>query len=199
MVGLHGGERLRRVVSPSDGGHAKTDLLGRLNVPCLVADVEDTRCGDFLLLENFLHFPPFTKEFRGGSDKVKVGKVVPAEEGRDVGLGVRGQDADPVSSCIKLGKDLRHAGDGIDQIDALMEELQSALGDHGDAPALDAEMTDELTGAHVPGVLKLLLGQLLEPELPGHVVEDAVGDRSGVGNGSIEIKKIHSLGWRRDE
>ena len=80
-----------------------------------------------------------------------------------------------------------------------MEELQSALGDHGDAPALDTEMTDELTGAHVPGVLKLLLGQLLEPELPGHVVEDAMSDRSGIGNGSIEIKKVHSLRRRRDE
>ena len=88
MVGLHGGERLGRVVSPSDGSHAKTDLLGRLNIPCLIADVEDAGRGDFLLLEDFLHFPPFAKELRGGADKVEVGKVVPAEEGRDVGLGV---------------------------------------------------------------------------------------------------------------
>ena len=52
-------------------------------------------------------------------------------------------------------------------------------------------MTDEFLGPHVPGILKMLFRQLLKSKLLGHVIEDAMGNLSGVGNRAVKIKKKH--------
>ena len=120
---------------------------------------------------------------------MKVGEVVPAQEGGDVALGVGGEDADAVAATMESGKDFGHPLDGIHRFDPLMEKFQPPLGDPRNPPVADPEMADELSCPHGSCRLEFLAWEVLEAELGGEVVEDAVGDLEGVGHGSVKIKK----------
>ena len=192
MEQVIGGERFKRlfgVVAPSDRGHADAGLLCGLDVSCLVPDIEGLPGGESLAFENLFHLGSLAEELRGCPHEVKIGKIVPLQEGGDVALGVGGEDADAVTAGMKSGEDFGHSGDGIHRCDPLVQEFQTTLGDPGNAPVANAEVADELARAHRAGDLELLAGKGLEAEFDGEIIENPVRYIEGVGHRAVEVEE----------
>ena len=176
-----------------------------LDVAGFITDIENFRWGQFYFPKNAADFTSFSKKLRGAAYKLEIGKMMTGEKDFHVVLGIGGEYGHPFAPGMQRGEGFGNSGDRLHLMNPLMEKLETAPGNGGHLPFVDAEMADEFPGIHPASLFKLSLRKFPKVELPGHVIENGVADGAGVGQCPVKIKKNHAGsigstpdGWGRE-
>ena len=174
--------------SPTYSDDGNVHLLASLDVPDLVADVDDFLLPQVEFFKKVEEGPVLAEEVLFGVDEVEDVQDLGPEELLDVLPRVRSQDPHPDPPSFQVEDKLLDTREEAHLTDPLVEFLLGAQDQVRNLYQGDLIFLDDFQVGHAPELVDVRIGQGFDIEFLGVLVNEPDDGRERIGDGAIEVK-----------